>query len=297
MSIVKFFNVSNGDMSYIEHNSDNFSIIDCNLPEDSSCRTTILNEIQDIRSKKSIFRFISTHPDEDHFHGLEDISNIENFYCVKNSVTKQDITPSFKAYSNLRDDENRAFYIEKDCSRKWMNQGSNERGSSGIMILWPDTSNEDFQSALDQADASPNNISPIIKYSIEDNATFLWMGDLETKFMQKIEDNVVWPKIDVLLAPHHGRKSGHVPGAILEKLKPKLIILGHAESKDMNYYCGWNTILKKHSGNITIECSNHFMNIWVENPDYTSKIKTLKDNPQKTDLSSSLYYIGSISVD
>lgn len=166
MSIVKFFNVSNGDMSYIEHNSDNFSIIDCNLPEDSSCRTTILNEIQDIRSKKSIFRFISTHPDEDHFHGLEDISNIENFYCVKNSVTKQDITPSFKAYSNLRDDENRAFYIEKGCSRKWMNQGSDERGSSGINILWPDTSNEDFQSALDQADASPNNISPIIKYSI-----------------------------------------------------------------------------------------------------------------------------------
>lgn len=59
-------------------------------------RTTILNEIQDIRSKKSIFRFISTHPDEDHFHGLEDISNIENFYCVKNSVTKQDITPPLK---------------------------------------------------------------------------------------------------------------------------------------------------------------------------------------------------------
>lgn len=296
MSIVKFFNVSNGDMSYIEHNSDNFSIIDCNLPEDGSCRTTILNEIQDIRSKKSIFRFISTHPDEDHFHGLEDISNIENFYCVKNSVTKQDITPSFKAYSNLRDDENRAFYIEKGCSRKWMNQGSDERGSSGINILWPDTSNEDFQSALDQADASPNNISPIIKYSIEDNATFLWMGDLETDFMKKIEDNADWPQIDVLLAPHHGRKSGHVPGAILRKLNPKLIILGHAESKDMNYYCGWNTILKKQSGNITIECSDHFMNIWVDDPGYKSGITILKNNPQKSDLSSSLYYIGSISV-
>ena len=300
MSIVKFFNVSNGDMSYIKHNSDSFSIIDCNLPKDKQYRTKILNEIKDIRNKKGIFRFISTHPDEDHFHGLESINKIcpiENFYCVKNNVTKPDITPSFKEYCNLR---GKAFYIYKGCSRKWLNQGDEEIGSASINILWPDTSNEDFKLSLKQSDNSPNNISPIILYSIQDNAKFLWMGDLETDFMNKIKSAVDWPKIDVLLAPHHGRKSGHIPSEILEKLNPKLIILGHAESKDMYYYTGWNTILKKHSGDITIECSNHFMNIWVEEPKYVEeskyKITELINNPQKLDLSKSLHYIGSISV-
>lgn len=299
MSTVKFFNVSNGDMSYINHNTDNFSIINCNLPEDKQYRTKILNEIKDIRNKKGIFRFISTHPDEDHFHGLESINKIcpiENFYCVKNNVTKPDITPSFKEYCNLRDDKNTAFYIYKGCSRKWMNQKDKERGAAGIDILWPDTSNEDFKLALKQANDRPNNISPIIQYSIRDNVKFLWMGDLETDFMNKIKSAVDWPKIDVLLAPHHGRKSGHIPSEILEKLNPKLIILGHAESKDMYYYTGWNTILKKHSGDITIECSNHFMNIWVEEPEYKSEIRTLQNNPQKSELGNSLHYIGSISV-
>ena len=29
MSIIKSFSVGNGDMFYIEHNSDNFSVVDC----------------------------------------------------------------------------------------------------------------------------------------------------------------------------------------------------------------------------------------------------------------------------
>ncbi|CAM4346215.1 hypothetical protein COEX109129_19890 [Corallococcus exiguus] len=33
MSIIKSFSVGNGDMFYIKHNSDNFTIIDCNLTE------------------------------------------------------------------------------------------------------------------------------------------------------------------------------------------------------------------------------------------------------------------------
>ena len=33
MSIVKSFSVGNGDMFYIKHNSSNFTIIDCCIPE------------------------------------------------------------------------------------------------------------------------------------------------------------------------------------------------------------------------------------------------------------------------
>ena len=33
MSLVKSLSVGNGDMFYIRHNSDKFSVIDCSLPD------------------------------------------------------------------------------------------------------------------------------------------------------------------------------------------------------------------------------------------------------------------------
>lgn len=301
MSIVKFYNVENGDMSYIKHNSENFSLIDCNLSnEDKKNTSNILKEIQSIKNKKEIFRFISTHPDEDHYHGLDDIETaigVENFYCVKNKVKKEKPTSAFNTYVNLRD-SSKAFYIEKGSSRKWMNVSSEERNGSGINILWPDTKNDDFNTMLDRINSSfdsPNNISPIIKYSVENGGNFLWMGDLESDFIKKIENNVEWPKIDVLLAPHHGRKSGAIPTTILKKLDPQIIILGHADSEDMDYYSDHNTILKAQSGDITLECSNDFINIWVDNLEYESQIPILEENSDKQ-VFDNLNYIGSIKL-
>ena len=34
MSIIKSFSVGNGDLFYINHGSDNFTVIDCNLQDD-----------------------------------------------------------------------------------------------------------------------------------------------------------------------------------------------------------------------------------------------------------------------
>jgi hypothetical protein len=78
--------------------------------------------------------------------------NILNFYVVKNSVTKEDETDSFKKYCKLRDDPKKAFYIYKACNRRWMNQSNEERKTSGINILWPDRNNEDFKVALADAE-------------------------------------------------------------------------------------------------------------------------------------------------
>ncbi|WP_233130295.1 hypothetical protein [Synechococcus sp. 1G10] len=166
MSIIKSFAVGNGDMFYIDHGSDNFTMIDCCLRDDDMDR--ILSEIKDRRSKKGIARFMSTHPDEDHVRGLEHLEaeiGIENFYCVKNAATKDVETDSFNKYCELRDDPQRAYYIYKGCSRKWMNKDGGERGSSGISILWPDINNAYFLAELEDVKKgfSPNNISPIIK--------------------------------------------------------------------------------------------------------------------------------------
>src|SRR6266853_790225 len=123
MSIIKSYSVGNGDMFHIEHGSDNFTIIDCCLSDDNE------DEIASVGSRKGITRFISTHPDDDHLRGLElldDRINIVNFYCVKNKVTKEDETDSFTRYCELRDSEKKAFYIRKNCTRKWMNESNEE---------------------------------------------------------------------------------------------------------------------------------------------------------------------------
>ena len=83
-------------MFYIEHNSDNFTVIDCCYDEDDS-RDKYFEEIKSKSKKVGIKRFISTHPDEDHIKGLPefcDTVGIANFYCVKNEATKPEETDS-----------------------------------------------------------------------------------------------------------------------------------------------------------------------------------------------------------
>lgn len=271
MSIIKSFAVGNGDMFYIKHNSDNFSIIDCYL--DESNREELVDEIITESKDKNIRRFISTHPDEDHLCGLkyfDDRFNIINFYCVENEATKSDETVNFKRYCKLRDSSEKAFYLKKGCSRKWMNQSDQERGSAGINILWPVTENEDFKEALEKAKngESPNNISPIIKYSLEEGVTALWMGDLENDFLEKIKNKLDLSKIDIIFAPHHGRKTGKVPYDLLDKLDPEVVVIGESASKDLDYYDGYNTITQNSSGDITLECVAKKIHFYVSSEDY-----------------------------
>ncbi|XZK79769.1 MBL fold metallo-hydrolase, partial (plasmid) [Clostridium perfringens] len=131
MSIIKSFSVGNGDMFYIRHGSDNFTVIDCYL-NDENTNDEIIDEIKKESEDKGIKRFISTHPDEDHIKGIKILDEkweIINFYCVENKATKDEPSEDFKKYCELRDSSKKAFYIEKGCSRNWMNQSSNERGS------------------------------------------------------------------------------------------------------------------------------------------------------------------------
>ena len=84
MSVIKSFSIGNGDMFYIKHDTDNFTIIDCNLIEE--VKDNILEELDTQRDEKTIQRFITTHPDDDHIHGLKELNDrieIINFYCVK----------------------------------------------------------------------------------------------------------------------------------------------------------------------------------------------------------------------
>ncbi|MBN1184979.1 MAG: hypothetical protein JXB49_22025 [Bacteroidales bacterium] len=295
MSIVKSLSVGNGDTFYIKHGSDNFTIIDCCLSDENKKR--IVDELKSESSGKGITRFISTHPDDDHISGLkylDDKMSLLNFYCVKNEATKADDTEDFTRYCELRDSEKKSFYIYKGCSRKWMNETSEERGSSGINIKWPDTNNSEFKEALKNAKNgdSPNNISPIITYSVEDGAKFMWMGDLEEDFMESIVDEITFSEVNILFAPHHGRKSGTIPTKWLDKLKPDIIVIGEAPSENLDYaaYDDYNKVTQNSAGDIIFECIDNKIHIYVSNEDYSVDFLS-NENKNSFD-----YYIGSLTV-
>lgn len=292
--IIKSFSVGNGDMFYINHSSDNFSIIDCNLEDEN--KEAIMDEICNLGSKKGIMRFISTHPDEDHFHGIEYFDKrfpIINFYCVKNEATKSDETESFKHYCKLRDAE-KVFNIHKGCSRKWMNQSDAERGSSGINVLWPITDNEHFKSELKTAKdgGNANNISPIIKYSLESGVNCLWFGDLEKDFMSSIKGTITLPQADIIFAPHHGRSSGKIPSEWLNQISPSIIVIGEADSDMLDYYSGYNTITQNTAKDIIFKCETGKVHVYVSNYNYS--VAYLNDESQtNTNLG---HYIGSFET-
>lgn len=293
MSVIKSFSVGNGDMFYINHNSDNFTLIDCNLNADNV--EDILAEIKESSSSKGVFRFISSHPDQDHFGGIElldDYLGIKNFYVVMNAATKEEETISFQRYCELRDGE-KAFYISAGCSRKWMNLEDDVRGSSGINVLWPNTANKSFIEALEKSKngESPNNISTVIRYEAKDGASALWLGDLETNFMEAIADEIELAKTTIVFASHHGRASGKIPNSWLEKLDPQIIVLGESPSRHLHYYTGYKTITQNSAGDIIFDIENNQVHVYVKNDNY--KVDFLKNKNQNKFNN----YIGSITVE
>lgn len=292
MSIVKSLSVGDGDMFYVCHGSDNFSIIDCCLSDEN--RKRIVGELLDESASKGITRFISTHPDEDHIRGIEYLDRrmpIANFYCVKNAATKDDETDSFKHYCSLRDGQ-KAFYVTKGCTRRWMNQSDEERGSAGINIRWPNPANSDFKAALqDAADGIAfNNISLVATYKAANGAKMMWLGDLETEFMESIEDDIHLSPMHIVFAPHHGRSSGKIPDSWLDKLKPKVIVIGEAPSRHLHYYTGYKTLTQNTAGDLTFDCSDDDkIHIYASEPGYEVDYLSW-ENQSKYD-----YYIGTLN--
>ncbi len=297
---IKSFSVGNGDMFYIKHGSDNFTVIDCHLLDD--LKEEIMDEICEESKNKEISRFISTHPDEDHILGLKYFNkrkSILNFYCVKNNATKKDETDSFKFYCELRDDVKKAYYLEKGCSRKWMNQSGTDNngkeiGSSGINILWPILSNDKFKAELELANngGNANNISPIIKYSVDDGVTVLWFGDLEHHFMESIEDVITMPNADIVFAPHHGRLSGAIPEKWLKQIQPKVIILGEAPSSELKYFSDYNQITQNSAKDITLICDNKKVHFYCSNYNYE---RDFLDNERVIDTNLG-HYLGTLNL-
>lgn len=309
MSIVKSFSFSEGqirgDMFYIKHASDCFTLIDCYLKNMDDRDNSIIQEIKEASSDKKITRFISTHPDRDHILGLENLWkswSTTNFYAVHNSVPSEEDNSSLDKYIELRDNNNCA--IKRGLIRAFLNkEGVSDEGeisSSGITFLWPKLDNEKFKKALKQANegGSPNNICPVIKYSIKDGPTFMWMGDMETDMQQEFYDSCKneIESVDVLFAPHHGRESGSIPADLLKVLDPKIIVIGDAPSEHIHYYESALTITQNSSGDICFETEGSSVRVYTSN-NIENKPECLKYNfSDFLKFKEDAHYIGTFTV-
>lgn len=312
MSIVKSFSFPEGeirgDMYYIQHGTNNFTVIDCYLKDGNGAnarRNEIINEIKHM-SNGRICRFISTHPDNDHIAGIEYLDDnweILNFYAVENDCPGAN-DDSFSRYRWLLDNRNCA--VGHGLRRAWLNDSSNERGSSGITFQWPDLDNQDFKNALQQASngVKINNICPIFTYSIQDGATYMWMGDLETEMQQIYYDeySTSIPQVDILFQPHHGRKSGAIPDELLNALNPKLIIIGNAPSEHINYGDSRYTITQNTAGDIYFDNDGSEVHVYTKHK-INNNPACLRIKPNKGDkiklingLSVDWYYAGTLTV-
>jgi beta-lactamase superfamily II metal-dependent hydrolase len=273
MSIVKSYSVGHGAMYYVKHNSSNFTVIDCRLVAGDTMEP-IIEEIVEASRAKDVARFISTHPDDDHIKGiveLDEAMELRNFYCVDNAASRDMPTDAFLHYCALRDSD-KAFNIYRSCRRKWMNVSDEKRGHAGINFQWPVTDNADYQAALDLvADGGrANNISPIFTYAREGGARFMWMGDLETEFMERVKDELTdLPQVDILFAPHHGRDTP--PEEWMKQLNPQVVILGEADEEYLDPYTGWTKMRQSRAGDLTFECVSGKTHIYASEKGYSHK--------------------------
>lgn len=305
MAVIKSFYVGNGDTFYIEHNSSNFTMIDCNLTQDDN---KIIEEIKRKRKLKKIFRFISTHPDEDHIKGIEIINDkigIDNFYVVYNEAKKDNETDSFKKYCELKS-VGTNFFLKQGLANKWLNQeGKDENDNniegSGLSILWPDLKNPFFKEALKKCNNGKeyNNISPIIRYLVG-NISVLWLGDLETNFMENIFSDIKseLKKTTIVFAPHHGRQSGRIPSNWLKILDPEIIILGSSNCNFLDYNYDCFTITQNRAKDITMLLESDAVHFYSSEEQYE---KSRKKPLEKQDFYKNRnkdygYYFGSITL-
>ena len=117
------------------------------------------------------------------------------------------------------------------------------------------------------------------------------MGDLESDFMSKIEGDVSLDEVDILFAPHHGRSSGRPPKSWMEKMNPGLVVVGEADSDDLDYYEDYTHICQNTAKDIVFDCVHGSVHVYAEHPYPVKGLDDLKMNSKY-----GLRYVGTLKT-
>lgn len=305
MPRVHFLNVGNGDCSIIEHSGGRVSMIDVCSGNVSETQEAAQNRLRSalaafgtsdatsnhnmkesptnpIRYCKqhnisSIFRFIITHPDMDHMDGLENLLTELHVQNVWEPGIRR-IKPDF---SNCPYQEGDWDCYQKIVDRKWpgitvlsnlagatfeyANKGDAENRGDCLSIAAPN------KKLVDEANSSEdfNDGSYVIVYRTC-GGNIIFPGDSHDEtwdFVTQTYPDLV-KDCAVLIAPHHGRKSGRSYD-FLDILKPHLTLFGNAPSEHLAYGAWTNRnlpyITNNQAGDITLEANNSGIDVYVQN--------------------------------
>ena len=293
MAIIHFLNVKDGDCSIIEHDSGRVSVIDVCCARkpltEESCESYSgvkgnfnqkahpENPIGYLKGLgvKQIFRYIQTHPDMDHMDGIKDLFDefeVLNFWDIKNDKELNDFgdgkyrEEDWDYYKEIRKSEEKPktlYYHPGDVNQYYKDDG--------ISILAP--SKELCDKALESGDYNDASYVLLLKVG---GRKVIFAGDSGKKTWDYILKNnkSEVSNVDLLVAPHHGRKSGG-NDEYLDVLKPKLTLFGNAPSKDLDYGSWKNKglckITNNQAGNVVVEISSGGMEVYVSNESFAKK--------------------------
>lgn len=294
-----FLNVKDGDCSIIEHGSERVSVIDvCNAEK----VTTPMSDLElksitervsgNFQQKKhpvnpveylnkfninSVFRFILTHPDMDHMDGIKDFFesfNPANFWDTDNNKEiefEQDSRykeEDWKFYKQMRDGElqtnlTRLTLFSGSQGKYWSEDAYGQPPGDNLSILAP------TPELIEQANQTEdyNDASYVILYRGA-GGRILLSGDSHDNtwehILDKWEDDV--KDVDLLIAPHHGRKSGR-SYEFLDTVNPKMTFFGNARSEHLAYsawtYRNLEYITNNQANCMVVDCSGSNLTLYV----------------------------------
>ena len=203
--IVDYIDVGQAD-SILIRNENHSMLIDAGNNEDGK---DVLNFIKDKGITKLDY-VIGTHPHEDHIGGLDDVINsdleIENILMPKISTNTKTFEDVLDAISN------------KGLSVTAPKKGDTfEIGKAKCTVM--------TDSILDEDNLNLSSIVLSLEYG---ENSFLFMGDAE----EENEEQVSWPKTDVLKVGHHGSNTSSSE-KFIQEVKPKYSII--MVGKDNSY--------------------------------------------------------------
>ena len=242
------------------------------------------NPIQHLRDFgiSTIFRLAITHPDMDHMDGLTDLFQYAlpiNYYDTDNKKEMEDQwkdspfrEEDWRLYRRLRnnppDSDPKALriYSGDDGIHRRKNWDGEPPGDA-FFTLSP---TPELVNAANEADEY-NDASYVFMYWSPTGRVII-SGDSHDKTWEHILDahRSDVRDVELLIAPHHGRKSGRSYD-FLDVLKPKMTFFGNAPSKDLAYSAWRNRnlpyVTNNMAGSMIVDCSDN-MSLYVTNENY-----------------------------
>ena len=333
MDTFHFLNVQEGDCSFIQHYSGRVTVIDvCNAKLVSAVEQFALASMAksdrgvmgNFQQKKypvnpiaymanhgvsSVFRYIQTHPDMDHMDGIKvffSMLNPINFWDTDNNkeMSSPWDSPRYREedwvfYKTIRDTnpttDPKRLTLLSGATGQYYNEGNGGVGrGDGLHVLAP------TQALVDKANESSGDYhaaSYVLLYKTGENR-IVFGGDSHDAswdhILKEHEDDVT--DIDLLIAPHHGRKSGR-SYEFLDTLRPTLTFFGNATHQHLAYgawsYRGLSKITNNQANCMVVDVSLSPMALYVTHEKFARRV-----NPETYyNQAKRAWYVGPITDD